>query len=74
MEKHDGLYFGPAYMYVHVHRGSMSQFLFTTGSYLYLNTFVLAFGIWAIIAADSVDAVLMVSDSYACFISHHSYL
>ena len=27
-----------------------------------MNSFILAFGVWAIIATDSVDAILMVSD------------
>ena len=46
---------------VHVYRGSMSSNLFATASYIYMNAFILAFGMWAMIAADSVDAILMVS-------------
>jgi len=39
----------------------MSPSLFSTDSYIYMNSFILAFGMWAIIAVDSVDAILMVS-------------
>ena len=39
----------------------MSPFLFGTGSYIYMNSFILAFGVWAIIASESVDAIFMVS-------------
>ena len=40
----------------------MSPQLFWSGSYIYMNSFILAFGVWAIIAPESVDAILMVSD------------
>ena len=46
---------------MYIHRGSMSPYLFSTGSYIYMNSFILAFGIWAIVAVDSVDAIFMVS-------------
>lgn len=36
-----------------------SMFFLTGTSYMYMNAFVLAFGIWAIISPESVDAVLM---------------
>ena len=47
---------------VSVCRASMSPDLFRSSSYIYMNSFILAFGVWAIIAADSVDAILMVSN------------
>ena len=54
-----------------VNRASMSPDLFMSAAYIYMNSFILAFGVWAIIAPDSVDAILMVS---AVFSSHsHDY-
>lgn len=44
-----------------VFRASMSPNLFRNASFIYMNSFILAFGVWAIIAADSVDAIFMVS-------------
>jgi len=43
-------------------RASMSPDLFQSAAYIYMNSFILACGMWAIIATDSVDAVLMVSN------------
>ena len=34
---------------------------FLPTAYIYMNAFILAFGVWGIIAPDSVDSIFMVS-------------